>query len=127
MIVLQTFVTLGAGFAAMAIVLALAAMIWRWRADPAQRMDGRSRGEMLWNLGTTLVAALLGGYVTAAAADRNPLIHALALGLIVLLLAALSAIQTRGTYPIWFALLMVALAPCAVVGGGLLRLNQMYP
>uniref|UniRef100_E6QJS3 Uncharacterized protein n=1 Tax=mine drainage metagenome TaxID=410659 RepID=E6QJS3_9ZZZZ len=60
---------------------------------------------------------------------ENPLIHALALALIILLLAAFSAVQShwqfRGKYPIWFLLVSVALTPCGVVVGGLLRLKVL--
>ena len=126
MIVLHTFLTLAAGFAAIALLLALATLLARvlgWQSAPAQGQDRPIT--LAWNLGSTLLAALVGGYVTATLAHLNPLIHALALALILLLLGALSALQTRGQAPIWFALLLLALAPCAVVLGGMLRLWQL--
>ena len=144
MIVLHTFLTLAAGFAAMALLLTLATLLARvlgWQSAPThhavpthqaastQQATPRpvrdSPIALAWNLGSTLLAALVGGYVTATLAHLNPLIHALALALIVLLLGALSALQTRGQAPIWFALLLLALAPCAVVLGGMLRLWQL--
>ncbi len=127
MIVLHTFLTLLGGFAVMAMILALTTALSRWVSRQANSADGKTipPTAMLWSLGATLVAAISGGYVTATLATDNPLIHALALAIIVLLLSAMSAIQSRGSYPIWFSLLMVALAPCAVVAGGLLRLKQM--
>ncbi len=138
MIVLHTFLTLAAGFAAMALLLALATLLARvlgWQAVPTHQAasthqtapgQGHDRPIALaWNLGSTLLAALVGGYVTATLAHLNPIIHALALALIVLLLGALSALQTRGQAPIWYALLLLALAPCAVVLGGMLRLWQL--
>lgn len=125
MLVLRTFLTLGAGFAAIALMLALATALARWTGK--EQVSGKpiTTGAMLWNLGSTLLAAICGGYLTATLAVANPLIHALALALIVLLLSAMSAIQSRGGYPIWFSLLMVASGPCAVIAGGLLRLKQM--
>ena len=45
-----------------------------------------------------------GGYVTALVAAANPLIHVLALGIMVLALAALSALQAKGKQPIWYQL-----------------------
>ena len=125
MIVLRTFLTLAAGFAAMALILALATASARWAGKLPTADKPISTGAMLWNLGTTLLAALCGGYLTATLAVDNPLIHALALAIIVLLLSALSAMQTRGSYPIWFSLLMVAAGPSAVIAGGLLRLKMM--
>jgi hypothetical protein len=55
----------------------------------------------------------------------NPLIQVLALALVVLLLAALSALQAKGKQPIWFQLALVAIAPLGVLGGGLLRLRVL--
>jgi hypothetical protein len=75
------------------------------------------------NLGYSFAAAMVGGYITAWVSKENPLIHALALALIVLLLAALSALQQRGMQPIWYQLLLVAITPLGVVLGGLLRLR----
>ena len=62
---------------------------------------GRRQGKPEWsyiivNLGYSFLAAAAGGYVTAWAAKANPLYHILALGIVVLALAALSALQTRG-------------------------------
>ncbi len=126
MIILRTFLTLGAGFATTAVILALATTLAHWTQKQKSLKNGEATaGKIAWNLGTTLVAAAAGGYVTATAALLNPLIHALVLALIVLLLSALSALQARGEYPVWVALLMVALPPCAVVAGGLLRLKQL--
>ncbi len=139
MIVLHTFLTLAAGFAAMALLLTLATLLARvlgWQAAPPTQQGASTQQAtprpvqdspiaLAWNLGSTLLAALIGGYVTATLAHLNPLIHALALALIVLLLGALSALQTRGQAPIWYALLLLALAPCAVVLGGMLRLWQL--
>ena len=127
MIVLRTFLTLAAGFATMAVILSLAALAARFLLPQHGSAGSRSSstGGMAWNLASTLIAAIAGGYVTATVASLNPLIHALALALIVLLLGGMSALQTRGESPIWFALLLVALAPCAVILGGLLRLKQL--
>jgi hypothetical protein len=77
------------------------------------------------NVGYSFLAAAAGGYVTALAARANPLIHVLALALIVLLLAALSAMQSRGKQPIWYQLTLVAITPLGVFAGGLVRLRFM--
>jgi hypothetical protein len=47
----------------------------------------------------------------------------LALGIIVLALAALSALQSKGKQPIWYQLALVALTPIGVLAGGLVRLR----
>ena len=38
-------------------------------------------------------------------------------------LAALSALQSRGKQPIWYALALVAISPIGVLAGGLVRLR----
>jgi hypothetical protein len=63
--------------------------------------------------------------VTAWVAAANPLIHELALGMVVLGLAALSALQSRGKQPIWIQLSLVAISPIGVLAGGLARLRVM--
>jgi len=49
----------------------------------------------------------------------------MALGIIVLALAALSALQARGKQPIWYQLTLVALTPMGVLAGGLVRLRVL--
>jgi len=40
-------------------------------------------------------------------------------------MAALSALQERGTQPIWYALTLLALMPLGVLAGGLVRLRVL--
>jgi hypothetical protein len=47
------------------------------------------------------------------------------LALIVLLLAALSALQQRGQQPMWYQLTLIALTPAGVAVGGFIRLRIM--
>jgi hypothetical protein len=77
------------------------------------------------NLGYSFLAAAAGGYVTAWLAAANPLYHVLALGVIVLALAGLSAMQAKGKQPIWYQLTLVALTPVGVLAGGLVRLRVL--
>ena len=80
-------------------------------------------GYIFVNLGYSFLAAAAGGYVTALLAAANPLYHVLALGIIVLALAALSAMQSKGKQPIWYQLTLIALTPIGVLAGGLVRLR----
>ena len=77
------------------------------------------------NLGYSFLAAAAGGYVTAWAGRGNPLVLVLGLGIIVLALAALSALQSRGKQPIWYQLSLVAITPLGVLAGGLVRLRVL--
>ena len=76
-------------------------------------------GYIFVNLGYSFLAAAAGGYVTSWVAAANPMYHVMALGMIVLVLAALSAVQQRGKQPIWYQLALVAITPLGVLAGGL--------
>ena len=122
--ILHAFLALAAGFATMAVlVIVLTAVLSRlvpsWREAEGKLPPGYA----FVNLGYSFLAAAAGGYVTAWAAAANPLIHVLALGMAVLTLAALSALQSRGKQPIWYALVLVAISPIGVLAGGLVRLR----
>ncbi len=75
--------------------------------------------------GSALLTGAAGGYQTALAARGNPLVHVLALGMVVLALAALSALQAKGEQPVSFQLTLVAISPLGVLAGGLLRLRVL--
>jgi hypothetical protein len=122
--ILRSFLALLAGFISMALLVgvftaALMKFLPQWVGD-----TGHPRAAyVVVNLGYSLAAAVVGGYVTARLAVNNTLIHILALALIVLLLGALSALQQRGMQPIWYQLLLIAIAPVGVLLGGLIRLK----
>jgi hypothetical protein len=137
-VILHAFVALAAGFATMALlVIALSAFVTRiapsWTGEQGRpqpgspagylRSNGWEPGYVFVNLGYSFLAAAAGGYVTAWASAANPLVHVLALGIVVLALAALSALQSRGKQPIWYALALVAIMPLGVLAGGLVRLR----
>ena len=126
MLILHAFLALLAGFLSMAIVVAVITALLMKLAPTWVGTTGHPRfGYVIVNLIFSFAAATLGGYVTAWMAQSNPLIHTLALALIVLLLAALSAMQQRGLQPIWYQLLLVAITPAGVFAGGMLRLRVM--
>jgi hypothetical protein len=126
MIILRTFLALAAGFVTMALlVMVITALLTKltpgWVGDA-----GHPRVAYIFvNLGYSFLAASAGGYVTAWAAAANPLIHVLALGIVVLAMAALSVLQSKGEQPIWYQLTLVALTPLGVLAGGLVRLRVL--
>ena len=124
--ILHAFIALTAGFAVMALlVIAMTALLTRM-VPSWTGAEGRPQpGYVFVNLGYSFLAAAAGGYVTAWVAAANPLIHVLALGLVVLALAALSALQSRGKQPIWYQLALVAISPFGVLAGGLARLRML--
>jgi hypothetical protein len=126
LVILHAFLALLAGFATIALLIIVITALLRkltpgWVAD-----RGKSQpGYIIVNVGYSFLAAAAGGYVTAWAANANPLVHVLGLGICVLMLAALSALQQRGEQPVWYLLLLVALSPLGVLAGGLVRLKVL--
>jgi hypothetical protein len=126
LVILHAFLALLAGYATFAaLVIAMTALLTRL-APSWTGAEGRPQpGYIFVNLGYSFLAAAASGYVTAWVAAANPLIHVLALGLVVLALAALSAMQSRGKQPIWYQLALVAISPLGVLAGGLVRLRVL--
>lgn len=126
MVILHAFLALLSGYATFAaLVIGMTALLARlvpgWTGS-----EGRPEaGYIFVNLGYSFLAAAAGGYVTAWIAAANPLYHVLALGIIVLALAALGALQSRGKQPVWYQLALVAIAPLGVLAGGLVRLRVL--
>ena len=126
MVILHAFLALVAGFVVMVVlVLGLSAMIARIVPSWTGAEGVVQPGYAFVNLGSAFLAAAAGGYLTALVAAANPLIHALALAMVVLALAALSALQSKGKQPVWFALAQVAISPLGVLAGGLVRLRVL--
>ncbi len=126
MVILRAFLALAAGFATMtALVLVLTALLTKLTPSWTGTEGSPRPGYVFVNLGYSFLAAAAGGYVTAWTAAANPLIHVLALGIVVLALAALSALQSKGKQPIWYALALVAMMPLGVLAGGLVRLRVL--
>lgn len=125
MVMVHAFLALAAGFATMTILVMVVTFLLA-RLTPDWAAEGKPRpGYMFVNLGYSFLAAAAGGYVTAWIAAANPLIHVLVLGIIVLALSGLSALQARGKQPIGYALALVALTPVGVLAGGLVRLRVL--
>lgn len=126
MVMIHAFLALLAGFATIAmLVTVIAALVNRLAPEWASAEGKPQPGYAFVNLGFSFLASAAGGYVTAWASDANPLIHVLVLGIVVLAMSALSALQARGKQPIWYALTLVALMPLGVQAGGLVRLRML--
>ena len=126
MVMVHAFLALAAGFATMTVlVVVMTALLQRLTPDWVGEQGKPRAGYMFVNLGYSFLAAAAGGYVTAWIAAANPLIHVLVLGVIVLALSALSALQARGKQPVGYALALVALSPLGVLAGGLVRLRVL--
>jgi hypothetical protein len=126
LVIVQAFLALAGG---LALLLLLAALFDRlvkclapgWAANE-ERPDA---GLMAANLGWSFLSGAAGGYLTAWLGASNPLYQALVLAIIVLVLAAVSAMQARGKRSIGYALALVAISPVGVVAGALIRLRVL--
>ncbi len=126
MVMVHAFVALLAGFVTMAaLVIGMTALLTRMVPSWTGTEGKPQPGYIFVNLGYSFLAAAAGGYVTAWAARGNPLVLVLGLGIIVLALAALSALQSRGKQPVWYQLSLVAITPLGVLAGGLIRLRVL--
>jgi hypothetical protein len=126
MVILGAFFALLAGLATIAVLsvwmtLLLRRLVPNW-AGPQAKPDS---GAVVVQLGSAFLIAAAGGCATSLFARANPLLHVLALGIAVLALAALSALQMKGSQPVWFQLAQVAVSPLGVLAGGLLQLRLL--
>ncbi|MDR3722890.1 MAG: hypothetical protein P4K83_00185 [Terracidiphilus sp.] len=126
MVIFHVFLALLAGFATIAILTALLTALTRWLAPGWAGEEVKlSAGYAFFNIAGSFVVAAAGGCVTTAAATTTPMHHVLTLGMIVLALGALSALQQRGKQPVWYLLALVAASPLGVLAGGLVWLRMV--
>ena len=126
MVIFHAFLALLAGYATMVVlVIVLTALLTRLVPSWVGSEGKPQFAYVFVNLGYSFLAAAAGGYVTAWVAAANPLIHVLALAMVVLALAALSALQSRAKQPVWYALSLLAISPIGVLAGGLVRLRVL--
>lgn len=126
MVVVRAFLALLAGFAVMmAGGLAFAGLLQVLAPGWAGLKNQTRPGPFIVHLGTGFLSAAAGGYVTAWIASGKPLKYMTVLGIIVLAITALSALQSRGKQPGWYALGLVVLCTAGVVVGVLVRLRVM--
>jgi hypothetical protein len=125
LVILRTFLALAAGFATIGILVFLFQALLQ-RLTPAwSAAESPSAGSRFVHLGWSFLASAAGGYVTAVTAAANPLVHVLVLGIVVLAVSALSAMQSKGKLPVAYSLVLVAISPLGVLAGGLLRLRVL--
>ena len=124
MVALRAFEALFAGLAVtVCLSLAVALLLKQLAPDWTETREGVSLWSALAHLGSSFLAAAGGGYVTAWLAAGRILPDVLVLGVVVLVLAALSALQERGEQPATYLLASIAVSPLGVLAGGLVRLR----
>lgn len=124
MVILRAFLSLVSGFATVTLLdAAIGEVLKRLAPDWMNQEPKLGPAPTFVRLGSTFLAAAAGGYVTAWVASANPLIHVLVLGVVVLAMSGLNALQMRGKQPVSYALAVVVLTPLGVLAGGLVRLR----
>ena len=77
---------------------------------------------ILFTLAFSVIAAVLGGWVTARLAKRHPRLHGFLLGAFLILMGLLSMSAAQGNEPFWYQASLLALAlPAAWAGSALYR------
>jgi hypothetical protein len=93
--------------------------------------EAMSDGLFLLAAAYRLVFTVLGGYMTAALAPRQPMVHVFFLGVIGALAATAGVVATWNAGPEfgprWYPLLLVVTAVPCVWAGGVWRLRQRRP
>lgn len=101
------------------LTLALQRFAPGWVGDQRQPKPGF----VAVNLAYSFAAAVAGGYITARLSPTNPLLAALALAIVVLVIGAISILQTRDQQPVWYQIALLVLSALGVFAGGLLLLK----
>jgi hypothetical protein len=83
-------------------------------------------GYLTANLTLSFLAAVLGGYLTVRLAASAPVIHALALGTLLMVMGIVTAAQAGGAgssagQPSWYPWVITTLGVVGVMAGGMLR------
>ena len=124
MVTLHAFFALLAGFFTMTVIVVaittiIARLVPSWVKDP-----NHPTGSYIFvNLGYSFIAAAAGGYVAAWLGSGAPLAHTVVLAAVVLLIAALNALLSRGKQTLGYQIALVVLSPLGIIVGGLLRLR----
>lgn len=120
----QAFLALLAGFSVTAVVVIVVTAVLQKSVPGWVGTGARPRpAYVVVNLGYSFLAAAAGGYVTAWIAGFGPLRAVLALSIIVLVLGAISALQSKGKQPLWYQMALLIITSIGVVAGGLVRLR----
>jgi hypothetical protein len=72
------------------------------------------------NLAVTAIAGAVGGWLAASIGGRRPVIHAVAVGLLLMALVGPS-VRPRPREPVWFAHALLAMALAGIVAGAVVR------
>src|SRR5262245_30989893 len=116
--VVRSLFGVAAGFAATNVFSLLADHFFRTLVPESFRDQGLDLRGLLLTLGANAVCGVLGGYIAARIATRRPIVHATALGVLMLLVSIAATAFFWDRAPAWFHLATLALTvPAAMLGG----------
>ena len=120
---LQSVVAVLAGFALMVVVVMVTTVILvrRLKVDWSAGSGGLSPAYLTGNLVCSAIAALAGGWVTAARAPDRPLVHGIALALLMAAMNLLSMRQQHGRQPSWYPMTLLVAMPLIAGSGAWLQ------
>ncbi len=112
---LRSFAAVIVGFMVMMLtVIALTLVLVK---TMGQQSGHPTPGYLVANVVYSLLAAAVGGFVTAAIAASRPVRHAVALGGVIFAMSVLSYQHYKGQQPIWYQCMMMVLPAVGAVAG----------
>lgn len=116
--VVRSLFAVAAGFAATNVLSLLADNLFRSLVPGSFREQGLDLRGLLLTLAANAVCGVVGGYIAARIATRRPILHATALGVVMLVVSIAASAFFWDRAPAWFHLTTLALTvPAAMLGG----------
>jgi hypothetical protein len=116
--VVRGLFAVAAGFAATNVLSLLADHLFRALVPESFREQGLDVRGLILTLGANALCGVLGGYVAARIATRRHVLHATALGVLMLVVSIAATAFFWDRAPVWFHLTTLALTvPVAMLGG----------
>jgi hypothetical protein len=115
------------GFIVAAVLVMLVTFVASWFLVPGFRenpMAPPTGPYLVANVLGSLLAAVAGGYAAARAAGRAPLMHAGALGLLLLGMTVASGGEPAPGQPAWYPMAIAVLAAAGALAGGVVRARK---
>ena len=117
---LQSLAAILAGFGIIALVIGVMTPVVT-RAFGVESFQSFSIPALMATLGYSVIAAVVGGYITAWIAGRRELPHAAGLGLLMIAMSVMSMRQHGEVRPGWFETTVAGCGPIAALFGAALR------
>lgn len=116
---LQSIVAVLAGFALMVLIVmsTTVLLVRRLKVNPAAGPDALSAAYLAGNLVCSAIAALAGGWLAASLAPGRPLMHGVALAVLMVITTLFSMGQSSARQPSWYPVTLAIAMPLIACGG----------